>query len=198
MTSPTRKPVSGYRRQAERPGGYWLWIALKPTLASVSRPTCSGLMARIRQKMHNHYAYIYNELVWNVLKETRRAKKRRCCLPVQRLWGRNSSRCTGAVTATPTMNRWQKACAVGCRLVCLALASGATISAGFENTAPAHVYKTLCARSGCSPAIVACTAANPTVCRGRTMTSSCDVVRHFTQLKCQMMPYLYRQAAAGA
>ena len=22
------------------------------------------------QKMHNHYAYIYNELVWNVLKET--------------------------------------------------------------------------------------------------------------------------------
>ncbi|MFP1461941.1 hypothetical protein ACLB1E_06500 [Escherichia coli] len=25
---------------------------------------------RIRQKMHNHYAYIYNELVWNVLKDT--------------------------------------------------------------------------------------------------------------------------------
>jgi alpha-D-xyloside xylohydrolase len=24
---------------------------------------------------------------------------------------------------------------------------------------------------------------------------SCDVVRHFTQLKCQLMPYLYRQAA---
>lgn len=24
---------------------------------------------------------------------------------------------------------------------------------------------------------------------------SCDVVRHFTQLKCRMMPYLYRQAA---
>ena len=22
------------------------------------------------QKMHNHYAYIYNELVWNVLKDT--------------------------------------------------------------------------------------------------------------------------------
>lgn len=24
------------------------------------------------QKMHNHYAYIYNELVWNVLKRDRR------------------------------------------------------------------------------------------------------------------------------
>lgn len=24
---------------------------------------------------------------------------------------------------------------------------------------------------------------------------SCDVVRHFTQVKCQLMPYLYRQAA---
>ena len=27
------------------------------------------------QKMHNHYAYIYNELVWNVLKETRRREE---------------------------------------------------------------------------------------------------------------------------
>jgi alpha-glucosidase (family GH31 glycosyl hydrolase) len=38
------------------------------------------------QKMHNHYAYIYNELVWNVLKETV-GEKRRCCLPAPRPWG---------------------------------------------------------------------------------------------------------------
>ena len=29
----------------------------------------NGLMVPIK-KMHNHYAYIYNELVWNVLKDT--------------------------------------------------------------------------------------------------------------------------------
>jgi alpha-D-xyloside xylohydrolase len=50
------------------------------------------------------------------------------------------------------------------------------------------------ARSGCSPAIVACTGKSYRVPWAYD-DESCDVVRHFTQLKCQMMPYLYRQAA---
>jgi alpha-D-xyloside xylohydrolase len=41
---------------------------------------------------------------------------------------------------------------------------------GFENTAPAHVYKRWCA-FGLYPATAACTAVNLTACRGRTMTS---------------------------
>jgi alpha-D-xyloside xylohydrolase len=121
------------------------------------------------QKMHNHYAYIYNELVWNVLKETV-GEGRRCCLPARRPWVRSSSRCTGAATATPTTNRWRKACAAGCRLACPASGSGATISAG-SKTPPRRTSTSAGARSGCSPATAACTAANPTACRGRTMTS---------------------------
>ncbi len=37
-------------------------------------------------------------------------------------------------------------------------------------------------------------AANLIVCRAYD-DESCDVVRFFTQLKCRMMPYLYREAA---
>lgn len=31
------------------------------------------------QKMHNHYAYIYNELVWNVLKKPLAGRSRLVC-----------------------------------------------------------------------------------------------------------------------
>jgi alpha-D-xyloside xylohydrolase len=120
------------------------------------------------QKMHNHYAYIYNELVWNVLKET--VGEEEAVLFARSASVRNSSRCTGAATATPTMNRWPKACAAGCRLACPASGSGATISAG-SKTPPRRTSTSAGARSGCSPATAACTAANPTACRGRTMTS---------------------------
>ncbi|ESG69732.1 putative alpha-glucosidase [Salmonella enterica subsp. enterica serovar Kentucky str. ATCC 9263] len=116
------------------------------------------------QKMHNHYAYIYNELVWNVLKRPS-ALKRRCCSPVPPRWARNSSRCTGAATATPTTNRWRKACAAGCPSACQGLASGVMILA--DSRIPRRRMSTSGgAHSACSPATAACTVANPTGFRG--------------------------------
>ncbi len=121
------------------------------------------------QKMHNHYAYIYNELVWNVLKETvgeeeavlfaRSASVGAQQFPVH--WGGD---CYANYESMP------KACAAGCRLACPASGSGATISAG-SKTPLRRTSTNAGARSGCSPATAACTAANPTACRGRTMTS---------------------------
>ena len=60
------------------------------------------------QKMHNHYAYIYNELVWNVLKETVGEEE-------AVLFARSAS--VGAqkfpvhwvATVTLTTNQWRKA-----------------------------------------------------------------------------------------
>ena len=114
------------------------------------------------QKMHNHYAYIYNELVRPSV------KKRQCCSPVRPQWVRNSSRCTGAATATPTMNQWPKACVAACPSACPALASGVTILAALR-IPPRRTSTSAGVRLGCSPATAACTVVNPTVCHGRTM-----------------------------
>lgn len=121
------------------------------------------------QKMHNHYAYLYNELVWNVLKETVGADE-------AVLFARSASvgaqqfRCTGVETVTPTTSRWRKACAAGCRLVCPALASGAMTSVDLR-TPRRHTSTNAGARLGCYPATAACMAANLTAYRGRTMMS---------------------------
>ena len=65
--------------------------------------------------MHNHYAFIYNELVWKVLKETV-GEQEAVLFARSASVGAQRSRCTGAATATPTTNRWRKACAAGCRI----------------------------------------------------------------------------------
>lgn len=121
------------------------------------------------QKMHNHYAFIYNELVWKVLKETV-GEQEAVLFARSARWARSSSRCTGAATATPTTNRWRKACAAGCRSACPALVSGVTISA-VSKTPRRPTSTSAGAPSACSPATAGCTAANPIGCHGPTMTS---------------------------
>jgi len=64
---------------------------------------------------------------------------------------------------------------------------------GFENTAPAHVYKRWCA-FGLLSSHSRLHGSKSYRVPGAYDEESCDVVRHFTQLKCRMMPYLYRQA----
>ncbi|XPE53527.1 TIM-barrel domain-containing protein [Shigella flexneri] len=64
---------------------------------------------------------------------------------------------------------------------------------GFENTAPAHVYKRWCAFGLCSSRAVY--TVRIVSCAVGLDDESCDVVRFFTQLKCRMTPYLYREAA---
>jgi len=65
---------------------------------------------------------------------------------------------------------------------------------GFENTAPAHVYKRWCA-FGLFSSHSRLHGSKSYRVPWAYDDESCDVVRHFTQLKCRMMPYLYRQAA---
>ena len=65
---------------------------------------------------------------------------------------------------------------------------------GFENTAPAHVYKRWCA-FGLLSSHSRLHGSKSYRVPWAYDDESCEVVRHFTQLKCRMMPYLYRQAA---
>ncbi len=121
------------------------------------------------QKMHNHYAFIYNELVWKVLKETvgeqeavlfaRSASVGAQQFPVH--WGGD---------CYANYESMAEACAAGCRSACPALVSGVTISA-VSKTPRRPTSTSAGAPSACSPATAACTAANPIGCHGPTMTS---------------------------
>lgn len=121
------------------------------------------------QKMHNHYAYIYNELVWNVLKDTVGEEE-------AVLFARSAS--VGAqkfpvhwvAIVTLTTNQWRKACAVVCLLAFQVLASGATISAALKIPLR-HTFTNAGARLVCSPAIAVYMAVNLIVCRGPMMMS---------------------------
>lgn len=65
---------------------------------------------------------------------------------------------------------------------------------GFENTAPAHVYKRWCA-FGLLSSHSRLHGSKSYRVPWAYDDESCDVVRFFTQLKCRMMPYLYQEAA---
>ncbi len=121
------------------------------------------------QKMHNHYAYIYNELVWNVLKETVGEEE-------AVLFARSAS-----VGAQQFPVHWGGDCYANYESMAESLRGGLSIGlSGFgfwsmisagSKTPLRRTSINAGARSGCSPATAACTAVNPTACRGRTMTS---------------------------
>ena len=145
------------------------------------------------QKMHNHYAFIYNELVWNVLKETVGEKE-------AVLFARSAS-----VGAQQFPVHWGGDCYANYESMAESLRGGLSIGmsgfgfwshdiGGFENTAPAHVYKRWCA-FGLLSSHSRLHGSKSYRVPWAYDDESCDVVRHFTQLKCRMMPYLYRQAA---
>lgn len=145
------------------------------------------------QKMHNHYAFIYNELVWNVLKETVGEEE-------AVLFARSAS-----VGAQQFPVHWGGDCYANYESMAETLRGGLSLGlsgfgfwshdiGGFENTAPTHVYKRWCAFGLLS--------SHSRLHGNRSYRvpwayddESCDVVRYFTQLKCRLMPYLYRQAA---
>ncbi|ELY6269597.1 alpha-xylosidase [Cronobacter turicensis] len=145
------------------------------------------------QKMHNHYAFIYNELVWNVLKDTVGEKE-------AVLFARSAS-----VGAQQFPVHWGGDCYANYESMAESLRGGLSIGlsgfgfwshdiGGFENTAPAHVYKRWCA-FGLLSSHSRLHGSKSYRVPWAYDDEACDVVRHFTQLKCRLMPYLYRQSA---
>lgn len=145
------------------------------------------------QRMHNHYAFIYNELVWNVLKETVGEAE-------AVLFARSAS-----VGAQQFPVHWGGDCYANYESMAESLRGGLSLGlsgfgfwshdiGGFENTAPAHVYKRWCA-FGLLSSHSRLHGSKSYRVPWAYDEEACDVVRHFTQLKCRLMPYLYRQAA---
>lgn len=145
------------------------------------------------QKMHNHFAYLYNELVWNVLKETVGEQE-------AVLFARSAS-----VGAQKFPVHWGGDCYANYESMAESLRGGLSIGlsgfgfwshdiGGFENTAPAHVYKRWCA-FGLLSSHSRLHGSKSYRVPWLYDEEACDVVRHFTRLKCRLMPYLYRQAA---
>ncbi|PSN07290.1 alpha-xylosidase [Siccibacter turicensis] len=144
------------------------------------------------QKMHNHYAFIYNELVWSVLKETVGEEE-------AVLFARSAS-----VGAQQFPVHWGGDCYANYESMAESLRGGLSIGlsgfgfwshdiGGFENTAPAHVYKRWCA-FGLLSSHSRLHGSKSYRVPWTYDDEACDVVRHFTQLKCRLMPYLYRQS----
>ncbi|URQ60907.1 alpha-xylosidase [Pantoea alhagi] len=145
------------------------------------------------QKMHNHYAFIYNQLVWNVLKEELGEEE-------AVLFAR-----TASVGAQQFPVHWGGDCYANYESMAESLRGGLSLGmsgfgfwshdiGGFENTAPAAVYKRWCA-FGLLSSHSRLHGSKSYRVPWAYDDEACDVVRHFTQLKCRLMPYLYRQAA---
>jgi len=147
------------------------------------------------QKMHNHYAFIYNQLVWNVLKQTVGEEE-------AVLFARSAS-----VGAQQFPVHWGGDCYANYESMAESLRGGLSIGlsgfgfwshdiGGFENTAPAHVYKRWCA-FGLLSSHSRLHGSKSYRVPWAYDDEACDVVRHFTELKCRLMPYLYRQAVTA-
>jgi len=148
------------------------------------------------QKMHNHYAFVYNKLVYETLQEKLGESE-------AVLFARSAS-----VGAQQFPVHWGGDCYATYESMAESLRGGLSIGlsgfgfwshdiGGFENTAPAHIYKRWCAfglLSSHSRLHGSKSYRVPWVYDDE----ACDVVREFTELKCRLMPYLYPASAQAA
>ncbi|MBR4080604.1 MAG: alpha-xylosidase [Clostridia bacterium] len=144
-------------------------------------------------KMHNHYSYLYNKMVFDALEKRRGrgdalvfARSATACgqtLPVH--WNGDSTATYASMAETLRSGLSLAQCGFG---------FWSHDISGFEQTAPAHVYKRwaafglLCSHSRLH---------GSTSYRVPWLfdEESCEVLRRFTRLKCSLMPYLYQAAA---
>jgi alpha-D-xyloside xylohydrolase len=148
------------------------------------------------QKMHNHYAFIYNELVYKTLQETLGKDQ-------AVLFARSAS-----VGAQQFPVHWGGDCYATYESMAESLRGGLSIGlsgfgfwshdiGGFENTAPAHIYKRWCA-FGLLSSHSRLHGSKSYRVPWAYDDEACNVVRHFTQWKCRLMPYLYAASAQAA
>ena len=143
-------------------------------------------------KMHNYYTFLYNQTVFSLLKEkrgegeavlfARSATTGGQQFPVH--WGGDCS------ASFPSMAETLRSVL---SLACCGFGFWSHDIGGFENTAPADIYKRWCAFGLlCSHSRL----------HGSTSyrvpwafdEEACTVLKQFANLKCRLMPYLYRMA----
>lgn len=148
------------------------------------------------QKMHNHYAFIYNKLVYEILQQELGKDE-------AVLFARSAS-----VGAQQFPVHWGGDCYANYESMAESLRGGLSLGlsgfgfwshdiGGFENTAPAHVYKRWCA-FGLLSSHSRLHGSKSYRVPWAYDDEACDVVRFFTEWKCRLMPYLYAASAQAA
>lgn len=143
-------------------------------------------------KMHNYYTYLYNQAVFELLEQERGTGEavlfaRSAAVGGQKFpahWG-------GDCSATyPSMAETLRS---GLSLACAGFGFWSHDISGFENTAPADIYKRWC-QFGLLSSHSRLHGSSSYRVPWLFDEESCDVLRKFVKLKCSLMPYLYRQA----
>ncbi|SEJ06172.1 alpha-D-xyloside xylohydrolase [Propionispira arboris] len=147
-------------------------------------------------KMHNYYAYLYNKVVYDVLKEIQGEKE-------AVVFARSAS-----VGSQMFPVHWGGDCYGTYESMAESLRGGLSIGlsgfgfwshdiGGFENTAPAHVYKRWCA-FGLLSSHSRLHGSKSYRIPWAYDEEAVDVLRFFTNWKCRLMPYLYQMAVLAA
>ena len=143
-------------------------------------------------KMHNYYTYLYNQTVFQLLERERGTGEavlfaRSATVGGQQFpahWG-------GDCSATyPSMAETIRS---GLSLACAGFGFWSHDISGFENTAPADIYKRWC-QFGLLSSHSRLHGSSSYRVPWLFDDEACDVLRKFVKLKCALMPYLYRQA----
>ncbi len=148
------------------------------------------------EKMHNYYTFLYNQLVFELLKRLKGEREavvfaRSATTGGQRFpvhWGGDN---------VANYESMAESLRGGLSLGLSGFGFWSHDIGGFQNTAPAHVYKRWCAFGLMS---------SHSRLHGFTSyrvpwiydDEAVDVLRAFTKLKCRLMPYLYGVAAQAA
>ncbi len=143
-------------------------------------------------KMHNYYTYLYNQAVFELLEKERGTGEavlfaRSATVGGQKFpvhWGGDCS------ANYPSMAETLRS---GLSLACAGFGFWSHDISGFERTAPADVYKRWC-QFGLMSSHSRLHGSSSYRVPWLFDDEACDVLRKFVKLKCQLMPYLYRQA----
>ena len=143
-------------------------------------------------KMHNYYTHLYNKTVFELLERERGIGEavlfaRSATVGGQQFpahWG-------GDCSATyPSMAETLRS---GLSLACGGFGFWSHDISGFENTAPADIYKRWC-QFGLLSSHSRLHGSSSYRVPWLFDEEACDVLRKFVKLKCTLMPYLYEQA----
>ena len=146
------------------------------------------------ERMHNYYTHLYNQAVFDVLREHRGAGE-------AVVFARSAT-----VGGQQFPVHWGGDCDATFESMAETLRGGLSLArrgfgfwshdiGGFEGTPDAGRLQALGRRSACSPRTAGCTAASSYRVPWLFDDEAVDVLRHFTKLKMPLMPYLF--GAAG-
>lgn len=147
-------------------------------------------------KMHNYYTYLYNRAVFDLLEQERGKGEavlfaRSATVGGQKFpahWGGDCS------ASYPSMAETLRS---GLSLACAGFGFWSHDISGFENTAPADIYKRWC-QFGLLSSHSRLHGSSSYRVPWLFDEEACDVLRKFVKLKCRLMPYLYAQAVVAS